>query len=141
MSEAVREEIYDVTAEQFYAAITDYEQYAAMLPEVDNVEVLENSETGAKIRYSINVIKKFSYILRMHHQRPSKLAWAFDSGSLFKENSGSWQIEDLGDERCKVTYTLKVSLKVFAPKSITQKLLAVNLPRMMKAFYELAKTK
>ncbi len=138
MSGTTREEVFDVSAEKFYKAITDYENYANILPEVDSIEVLEKTEKSAKIQYNIHVIKKMSYILKMSQHPPTKLEWNLDSGSLFKTNSGSWNIEALGNNKCKVTYSLHVALKVFAPKAITNKLVAVNLPRMMKAFYNRA---
>lgn len=139
MAGANREEIFDVSAEQFYNALLDYENYAEILGEVDEIDILEFSEEGAKIQYSVNVVKKFSYTLKMTHERPNLVAWELDSGSLFKKNSGRWEIEDLGDNKCKVVYNLDVALKVFAPKAITNKLVAVSLPRMMKTFYEHAK--
>ena len=140
MAEASREEIFDISAEKFYESLLDYENYAEILPEVDSIDVLECSEEGAKVQYNLNIVKKFSYTLKMTHDRPKSLVWDLDSGSLFKKNSGRWGIEDLGDDRCKVTYSLDVGLKVFAPKAITKKLVSVGLPRMMNAFFEHAKS-
>lgn len=139
MAGASREEVYDVPAEKFYAALTDYESYPEILGEVDKIDVLDKSETSARIQYTINIVKSFSYILKMTQKRPEHVSWTLESGSLFKVNSGSWKITPQGANSCKVSYQLDVDLKVFAPKAITNKLVAVNLPRMMQSFYEKAK--
>jgi ribosome-associated toxin RatA of RatAB toxin-antitoxin module len=140
MAGANREEIFDVSAEQYYRAVTDFENYPELLPEVSSIEILEKSDTTTLVQYSVQIVKQISYTLKMTHTFPTQVEWHLDSGSLFKANNGSWTIEPLGDNQCKVTYDLDIALKVFAPKTITKKLVAVNLPRMMKTFYEHAKT-
>ena len=140
MAGANREEIFDVSAEQYYRAVTGFENYPELLPEVSSIEILEKSDTTTLVQYSVQIVKQISYTLKMTHTFPTQVEWHLDSGSLFKANNGSWTIEPLGDNQCKVTYDLDIALKVFAPKTITKKLVAVNLPRMMKTFYEHAKT-
>lgn len=139
MAGASREEVFDVPAEKFYAALVDYASYPEILGEVDEVEVLDFNETSARIQYTINIVKSFSYILKMTQKRPELVAWTLESGSIFKVNQGRWTITPQGPSSCKVQYELDVDLKVFAPKAITNKLVAVNLPRMMQAFYDKAK--
>lgn len=140
MAGATREEVFDISAEKFYNALLDYEHYSDILPEVDSIDVLEKNEETARIQYNIQIVKKISYTLKMNHQRPHKVSWNLDSGKLFKINQGEWTIEELAKDRCKVTYNLDVALKVFAPKTLTNKLVAVSLPRMMNAFYKHAKS-
>jgi ribosome-associated toxin RatA of RatAB toxin-antitoxin module len=139
MAGASREEVFNVPAEKFYAALIDYASYPEILGEVDEVKVLDSSETSARIQYTINIVKSFSYILKMTQKRPELVAWELESGSIFKMNQGRWTITPQGPNSCKVHYELDVDLKVFAPKAITNKLVAVNLPRMMQSFYEKAK--
>ena len=136
MAGATREEVFDISAEKFYNALLDYEHYADILPEVDSIDILEKNASTARIQYNIQIVKKISYTLKMTHEKNRRVAWELEAGNLFKKNSGSWLIEDLGNDRCKVTYDLEVALKVFAPKAITNKLVAVSLPRMMNTFYE-----
>lgn len=139
MAGATRSETFDIAAEKFYAAVIDYDSYPKMLPEVDSIEVVEKSETSARVRYKVSVIKTFSYVLKMKQERPKLLSWELEAGDLFKSNSGRWEIKALGPDKCEVTYKLDVDFKIFAPAAITNKLVAVNLPRMMQAFYERAK--
>jgi ribosome-associated toxin RatA of RatAB toxin-antitoxin module len=139
MAGASREDVFDVPAEKFYAALIDYASYPEILGEVDEVEVLDFNETSARIQYTINIVKAFSYILKMTQKRPELVSWTLESGSIFKKNEGRWKITPQGPNSCKVQYELDVDLKVFAPKAITNKLVAVNLPRMMQSFYDKAK--
>lgn len=141
MAGTSREDEFDISAEQYYKALLDYEHYPKLLSEVSSIDVLEKSEEAARIRYNIQIVRKsISYTLKMKHERPHRLQWDLESGDLFKVNKGCWEIEELGPKRCKVRYQLEVGLKIFAPKAITNTLVAVNLPRMMRAFYEHAKT-
>jgi ribosome-associated toxin RatA of RatAB toxin-antitoxin module len=139
MAGATREETFDISAERYYDALLDYARYPEILPEVDKIDVLEKSESSARVQYSIQLLKSFTYILKMTHKRPNSISWVLESGSFFKTNNGSWTIEALGPESCRVKYSLEVEFKIFAPAAITNKLVAVNLPRMMKSFYEKAK--
>lgn len=139
MSGASREEVFPVSAEKFYAALTDYKSYPEILPEVDSIKVLEQTESMARVEYTVNIVKSFQYVLKMTQKKPEKLSWNLESGSLFKVNQGSWTITPLSPESCRVRYELEVDLKVFAPKAITNKLVAVNLPRMMQSFLDKAK--
>lgn len=140
MPEAQREAIFDVSAEKYFAAVTDFENYPNLLPEVSSIEVLSSSDQSQLITYHIQLIKDISYTLKMTLEHPTRVHWKLDSGDLFKVNEGSWTIESTGKNQCKVFYSLNVGLKVFAPKTITKKLVASNLPRMMDRFFEHAKT-
>ncbi len=139
MAKASRTEIFDVDINKFYEIIEDYEKYPEFVDGVSEIEVLEKSETSAKVKYSLNLIKKFTYTLSMTQEKPRKLSWVLDSGDFFKTNSGSWELKDLGDGKTEVTYSLEVDFKILAPKMIVNKLVATNLPQMMKAYYKRAK--
>jgi coenzyme Q-binding protein COQ10 len=140
MAGASREETYEVSAEKYYAAVTDYEHYAKILTEVDSVSVKNKSEKSASIEYTITVIKSFRYTLKMIQNRPTSLTWELEEGNLFKKNSGSWTITPISETRCRVAYTIDLDLKIFAPKAVTNALVAVNLPKMMQQFADHAKT-
>lgn len=140
MAGASREETYDVSAEQYYAAVTDYKNYTKILPEVDSIQVKNQTDTTASIEYTITVIKSFKYTLKMTQKKPTAVSWELEEGSLFKKNSGSWTITPVGDKKCKVAYTIDLDLKIFAPKSVTNALVATNLPKMMQQFADHAKT-
>ncbi|RZA26020.1 MAG: hypothetical protein EOP10_05000 [Proteobacteria bacterium] len=140
MAGASREETYDVPAEKYYAAVTDYNNYTKILPEVQSIHVKNKTETTASIEYTVTIIKSFKYTLKMTQKKPTLVSWDLEDGGLFKKNSGSWTITPVGENQCKVSYNIDLDLKIFAPKSVTNALVAVNLPKMMQQFADHAKT-
>lgn len=139
MAEATRTETYNANIENFFKVVTDYSSYPDFMDGVSGVDVQSMDESGGKVEYHLNMIKKFSYTLSMSHQRPQKVSWSFDSGDLFAVNEGSWEFKDLGGDKTEVTYTVNVDFKVKVPKMILSKLAGKNLPKMMDSVYERAK--
>ena len=60
------------------------------------------TETDAKIR-SVKSIVRFTY------DGPTRLTWTQEKGDL-KSVDGRWELEDLGGERTRVTYSIEVDL-------------------------------
>jgi uncharacterized membrane protein len=69
--------------------------------DADGNQVLVHMETDAKVRRLGSEIR-FSY-------EANRIAWRQEDGDL-KAVEGSWELEDLGDARTRVTYRLKVDL-------------------------------
>jgi coenzyme Q-binding protein COQ10 len=141
MATASRTEIVDVEINKLYDVIVDYAKYADFVDGVSSTKVLSQSETSAKVEYSVNMIKSFKYTLATTQVRPTKVSWVLDSGDLFKKNDGQWLLKDLGNGKTEVTYTLEVDFKMFAPNSILTALTQKNLPVMMESFFKRAKSK
>ena len=59
-------------------------------------------ETDAKVR-TLGSDIRFSY------EEPNRISWVQEDGDL-KAIEGSWELEDLGDGRTRVTYWLEVDL-------------------------------
>ncbi len=138
MAEVSRTEVFPVSQEQLYSVIVDYERYPEFVDGVNAITVLENDESGAKVRYDLNLIKKFQYTIELNHERPERVSWHLHSGELFKKNSGYWLLEKISEKETKVTYALDVEFKIFAPKMIVKKLVTTNLPSMMKSYRDRA---
>lgn len=141
MAEAKRTEVFNVDINKFYETIVDYKSYPEFVDGVDKIEVLSQDEKGAKVKYCLNLIKEFTYIISLKHEKPYKVTWTLESGDLFKKNDGGWELKDLGGGKTEATYTLGVDFKMFAPSMIVNKLVANNLPTMMKAFADRAAKK
>jgi coenzyme Q-binding protein COQ10 len=141
MATASRTEIVDVDINKLYDVIVDYAKYADFVDGVSSTKVISQSETSAKVEYSVNMIKSFKYTLATTQVRPTKVSWVLDSGDLFKKNDGQWLLKDLGGGKTEVTYTLEVDFKMFAPNSILTALTQKNLPVMMESFFKRAKNK
>ncbi|WP_372653379.1 type II toxin-antitoxin system RatA family toxin [Halobacteriovorax sp.] len=138
MASVSRTETFDVEIEDLYNVIIDYSSYPDFVDGVSSINVLEQTESGARVEYGLNLIKKFKYILSLSHQKPNSVSWEFESGDLFKKNNGSWELVDLGNGQTEVTYSLDVDVKGFVPKSIISKLTDSSLPAMMKSYRERA---
>ncbi len=135
MASATKTIVMDAPIDKIYAVLTDYESYSDFMDGVSSVKVLSREENNVKAEYSINVIKKFSYVLSLEENEPNGLKWTFDSGDIFSVNNGSWDLKDLGDGTTEVTYSIEVDIKVkmMGAGMIAKKLTEVSLPSMMKS--------
>ena len=140
MPQATRTETWDAPIETIYNVITNYSEYPEFVEGCSTVNVLEQSETDARVEFGLNFIKKFKYILHLKHTKPTEISWSLESGDIFKKNEGSWQLKDLGDGKTEVTYGLEVEIKGFAPKTLVNSLTEKNLPAMLKSYHERCKT-
>ena len=136
MAQVKKTEVWSAPIQKIYDVLTDYQSYADFVTGVDEIEVLSKTPTSARVKYSLNIIKKVSYILSMTQKAPNSIEWVLESGDLFKQNDGSWSLKDLGNGETEVTYGLEVNIKGFVPKSIVSALTTKNLPAMMKAFQD-----
>ena len=141
MAKVETTDVFKTSIENIYGVIIDYQSYPDFVDGVSSVNILEQSEDGARVEYSLNLIKKFSYILKLTHQAPNSVSWEFESGDIFKKNSGSWNLIDLGNGETEVKYELDIEFKGFAPKAVVNKLVSGNLPKMMGQYHERAKNR
>ncbi len=65
-------------------------------------QVLVHMETDAKVR-------RLGSEMRFSYDEPKLISWVQEDGDL-KSIEGHWQLEELGDERTRVTYWLEVDL-------------------------------
>lgn len=140
MTEASRTEVFNVDINKFYKTIIDYKSYTQFVDGMKSVEILEQDEKSAKVKYTLNMIKEFTYVLNLKQEAPNKVSWSLDSGDLFKHNNGGWVLKDLGSGKTEATYTVDVDFKisVFGMSMIVNKLTSSSLPSMMKAFADRA---
>jgi len=93
-----------------YAAAADIEASPRWQPEIkvsecierdaDGNQVLVHMETNAKVR-------QVSSELRFSYEQDRRISWVQEDGDL-KSLEGSWEFEDLGDGRTRVTYWLEI---------------------------------
>lgn len=124
--------------QKVFDVIKDFRSYPDFVDGVSGIEVLEESESGIKAEYSLNMIKEFKYVIDVSFNEPNSVSWELSSGDLFKKNNGKWELKSLSEKETEVTYSLDVEFKMFAPKMIVNKLVKTNLPLMMKAFQKRA---
>tara|TARA_B100001971_G_C18268046_1_gene596781 strand:- start:233910 stop:234335 length:426 start_codon:yes stop_codon:yes gene_type:complete len=139
MAHAEKTEIFDVAIDKVYKVLTNFEAYPDFMDGVSSVKVLETNGNTIKAEYSLNIIKKFSYVMNHTVEEPTKISWSFVSGDLFKKSDGSWTLKDLGDGKTEVTYSVDIDFKVMVPGMVSKKLVSSNLPSMLKAVQKKAK--
>lgn len=133
-----RTAIFEASIETIFNVLKDFRSYPEYVEGVDNIEILEETKTHIKAEYSINMVKKFKYVINVTLEAPHSISWKLESGDLFKKNDGRWNLKKISENQTEVTYGLDVEFKMLAPKMIVNKLVKSNLPLMMKSFKERA---
>ena len=135
----------EAPVEVVYAIAADVEGSPRWQPEIKVAECLERSgdgeqslvhmETDAKVR-TLGAEMRFSY------ERPTRISWVQEEGDL-KSVEGSWELEDLGEGRTGVTYSLEVDLGRMLGMVIRGPLVGVlrgqlvdSMPEKLKRFVE-----
>ena len=142
MAKAERTEIFDVPAEKFYQAVTDYKNYPKFVDGMKSVEVVTESGDSATVKFNLNLIKEITYTLKLTGKKNEAVSWSLVSGDMMKVNNGGWKLKDLGNGKTEVTYSLEVELKGFFPGlgMVEKTMVSTNLPMNMKAFAKRAAT-
>lgn len=140
MAQAERTENFDSKVENIYKVLTDYPHYPEFMDGVSSVEVLSRDGNKVRVKYNINIIKKFTYTIEITEEENKSISWTFVEGDLFHSNNGAWLLKDNGNGTTEVTYKLDLDFKVMVPGMISKKLVSSNLPSMMKSVNKKAKS-
>lgn len=94
------------------AACWELAQDVASAPEwqnaLESMEVLERGPDGRPLRCETTAdakVKTIRTIVRFTYDEPTRVSWSQEKGDV-KRLDGAWILEDLGDDRTKVTYEL-----------------------------------
>ena len=134
MAVATRSVIINVTPEEFYSVVADFESYPQFCNDVDAIEVLSRQGDTARVLFTIKVVKSIQYTLNLVGKPHTELKWSLHSSKWFKHNNGGWDIKDLGDGRIEATYGVDVGLGVFVPRAITKRIVELTFPAMLNQF-------
>jgi hypothetical protein len=98
--------------EEVFAVAADVEGSPRWQPEIkvakclerdgDGHQVLVRTETDAKVR-------RLGSTLRFGYDDPTGISWEQEDGDL-RSVRGSWEFEDLGNDRTRATYWMEVDL-------------------------------
>ena len=121
----------DVPVEHFYALITNFERYSSFLSDVKDARIVRHEGNVWDVEFTIQLIRRMNYILRLEGTPNQGLTWSFLSGQAFKKNDGGWSLEDL-DGKTRATYHVDIELTRFVPKAIASKLTLISLPSMLE---------
>ena len=124
----------DVAPERFFSVITDYEGYPRFLADMESASVVSRDPgVEAVVRFTLDVIRRVTYTLRLVEHAPHRLEWTLVEGP-FKSNIGHWQLEALPGGRTRATYQVDIQVGMFVPRSISNRLAGKTLPALLASF-------
>ncbi len=98
--------------ETVYAAAADVEGSPSWQHEIKVAECRERDGDGNQVLMHMETdagVRQLNSELRFSYEKPGRVTWTQEEGTL-KSVEGSWELEDLGDGRTRVTYRLEVDL-------------------------------
>jgi coenzyme Q-binding protein COQ10 len=142
MAGAKHTTILDVPLDALWEVITDYESYPNIVEGCESLKITKREGKNIFADYVVSMFgKSVKYTLK-HTENPKKgLKWTMVEGEFFKSNDGGWDLKAIDDDQVEATYTVDVGFPLLVPKSIVNTLTGTQLPKMMKAFEDAAKTK
>lgn len=125
--------VCDLPVEPLFRAATDYERYTEFMPRTVEGRVVSREGDVVLFRTALDfVVRKVAYTLRLVLDPPAgRVTWTLVEGDVTR-NEGSWQFDDLGDGRTRVTYTTWVEIDLAVPKRVLNKLVAASLPDVIE---------
>lgn len=139
MAQLETKHVFKGTIDQVFAALTDYKEYPNFLPGVTSANIESQDEIkGLQIvRFDLNLIKTFYYVLNMKQRAPDHISWELSDSNLMKANSGEWRLASKGKTQTEATYLLDIKFKLLVPAAITDKVAKANLGNMFQGFQKL----
>ncbi len=98
--------------EKVYEAAADVEASPRWQSEIKVAECLERDGDGNQVLVHMETDAKVRTLgsdIRFSYEEPNRISWVQEDGDL-KAIEGSWELEDLGEGRTRVTYWLEVDL-------------------------------
>jgi len=98
--------------DQVWALVEDVERAPEWQGGLNALRALDRDEQGRPVRCETETdakIRSVKSIVRFSYDGPQRLTWTQEKGDL-KSVTGSWDLEDLGGERTRATYSIDVDL-------------------------------
>lgn len=141
MAHAQKSIVIDVTPEQLFDVVVDYEKYPQFLPEVKSAKVTFGSGSIKEVTYSIDIkAKVISYTLKHTAEKPGKVSWSFVRGEMMKGNDGSWTLKPAPGGGTEATYSIDLKLSALVPSFIEKALAEQQLPLLLANFKKRAES-
>ena len=97
---------------QVWALVEDVESAPQWQGGLKAMRALDRDGDGRAVRCETESdakVKSVKSIVRFTYDGPTKLTWTQEKGDL-KSVQGSWELEDLGGDRTRATYSIDVDL-------------------------------
>jgi ribosome-associated toxin RatA of RatAB toxin-antitoxin module len=97
---------------EVYAVAADVESSPHWQPEIKVAECIKRDGNGNQVLVHMETdakVRRLGSDIHFSYEKPGRISWVQEDGDL-KAVEGSWELEDLGDGRTRVTYWLEVDL-------------------------------
>jgi uncharacterized membrane protein len=131
--------------EAVYKIAADGEGATRWQQEIQAAECLDRDAAGNQLTVRMETetpIKRLISVLRYSYEEPRRISWTQTEGDL-KSVVGSWELEDLGDDRTRATYKLEVDpgrmlgMAIRGPVTgVLRAKMVESMPGKLKAFVE-----
>jgi carbon monoxide dehydrogenase subunit G len=98
--------------EQVWALVEDVERAPDWQGGLKSMHAMDRDEEGRAIRCEAETdakVKTVKSVVHFTYAGPTQLTWTQEKGDL-KSVEGSWELEDLGGDRTRATYSIEVDL-------------------------------
>jgi ribosome-associated toxin RatA of RatAB toxin-antitoxin module len=139
-SKVSKEMVVDVTVEEFWKVVADYEAYSGFVPSVKKTRVVRTEKGVKDVEYEVDLgVKTIKYTLRHLEHAPSKMTWSLLKGDMMKVSNGAWELSNhAGRTLARYTVEVQVQRPALVPQAIVDRvsdeLTKVQLPRTLDAF-------
>jgi ribosome-associated toxin RatA of RatAB toxin-antitoxin module len=131
----------DVPLESVMALILDFRNYSEFLPEIVQCDVVGSGGDEWDVSFTVKVVKRIRYTLRIRKQSPSQVRWHMLEGP-FKSNEGGWDLQVLDEgTRTHASYFIDLQVGMFVPSSIMRSLVERTLPETVHRFKQEAEAR
>jgi ribosome-associated toxin RatA of RatAB toxin-antitoxin module len=138
MAGATHTVVIDCKRDDFYSVVTDYESYPLFLSDMEEVRVVGRQGHAVDVSFTLNLVKQLRYVLRLIEAPETYgLNWSLVEGP-FKLNSGSWSLTEAAGGRTHASYSIEVTVDVFLPGTLVNRLVGQTMPATLNAFKERA---
>jgi coenzyme Q-binding protein COQ10 len=139
-SKVSKEMVVDVTVEEFWKVVADYEAYSGFVPSVKKTRVVRTEKGVKDVEYEVDLgVKTIKYTLRHLEHAPTKMTWSLLKGDMMKISNGAWELSNhAGKTLARYTVEVQVQRPALVPQAIVDRvsdeLTKVQLPRTLDAF-------
>ncbi|MGN6872672.1 MAG: type II toxin-antitoxin system RatA family toxin [Solirubrobacteraceae bacterium] len=98
--------------DQVWALVQDVESAPDWQGGLKSMHALDRDEEGRAIRCEAETdakVRTVKSVVRFTYDGPQRLTWTQEKGDL-KSVNGSWELEDLGGDRTRATYSIEADL-------------------------------
>ncbi|MBI1319649.1 MAG: hypothetical protein GC168_11980 [Candidatus Hydrogenedens sp.] len=130
---------YRISIEAMYEAFADYAAYPEFLEHFERIEVLDEFDSGMRVRVHGEMFGPVQYVIDVEYDAPNYLGWVFVEGKGFHSMEGSCTFEPSGRGKVRVTYQVDVSPRVPVPGFLVKHFLKQQTPLLLDRFHERAR--